>query len=444
MGNRKARRSVFLLKIAIALGAGFLVVNVTLWLFFRTSVRDIGQALYSRRIDEAVLYITKYLGEPPARLKAKLLTRIYNIRFVYREDGRTIWIEGEEVALPPGGGWGRGNARGQPMGRGMMGRHMEGMRKFLQQEISYPGNRALTVYLPMQIRKTNYLVPLYFLIIGISIMGAVVFLSVRQTLRPLDRIIEAAERLGEGDLSFRIRETGDGEFGRVSGAINEMAERLQSMLSTQRELLHMVSHELRTPLARINLALELRDANESREAIKNEVHGINALVEEVLELSRMESRSRERTVAGFDLVSVLEKLTGLYGGVKVRFRPEVGEAVISGHLFLVEKLFANLLDNAVKYSDKAEPIAIGLAEEGETYRITITNYGAGIPPEELQKIWQPFYRGNTAKLKYPEGVGLGLVIVKRAAQLSGGEVRVESSPRGATTFTVVLPKRAHL
>jgi signal transduction histidine kinase len=237
-------------------------------------------------------------------------------------------------------------------------------------------------------------VPLYFLIIAISIMGLIVFLSVRKTLRPLDRIIEAAERLGEGDLSFRIRDAGDGEFGRVSRAINEMAERLQTMLSTQRELLHMVSHELRTPLARINLALELKDGNEAREAIKNEVHGIDALVEEVLDLSRMESRSRERTITGFDLVSVLEKLIERYGGEKVRFRPEVGEAVISGHLFLVKKLFSNLLDNAVKYSEEDNPVAISLAEDGDAYRATFMNSGAGISEDDLLKIWQPFYGGT--------------------------------------------------
>ena len=173
MRNRKTRRSVFLLKIAVALGAGFLIVNVTLWLFFRTSVRDIGQALYSRRIDEAILYITKYLGEPPSRLKARLLTRVYNIRFVYSVDGKIIWDEGK--------------ADGQTMGRGMMGRHMGGMRRLPQREIRYPENRVLAVLLPMQLRKMDYFVPLYFLIIAISIMGVVVFLSVRKTLRPLDK-----------------------------------------------------------------------------------------------------------------------------------------------------------------------------------------------------------------------------------------------------------------
>jgi signal transduction histidine kinase len=407
---------------------GFLIVNVTLWLFFRTSVRDIGQALYSRRIEEAILYITKYLGEPPSRVKAKMLTRMYNIRFVYKVDGKIIWDEGK--------------ADGEPMGRGMMGHHMGGMHRLFQREILYPKNQVLTVYLPMQLRKMNYFIPLYFLIIAISFMGVFVFLSVRKTLRPLDRIIEAAERLGVGDLSFRIRDTGDGEFGRVSRAINEMAERLQTMLSTQRELLHMVSHELRTPLTRINLALEMKDRNEAREAIKNEIHGIDALVEEVLDLSRMESKSREMARTSFDLVPVLEKLKGRYGAQKVRFRPEVGEAVISGYLFLVEKLFANLIENAVKYSDEAKTVIISLGEEGDAYRITITNYGESIPPGDLEKIWQPFYRGSIAKAKNTDGLGLGLVIVERAAQLSGGKVRVESRTEGTTTFTVLLPKRA--
>ena len=430
MGNRKTRRSIFLLKIAVAFGVGFLIVNITIWLFFRTSVRDIGQALYSRRIDEAILYITKYLGEPPSRLKARLLTRMYNIRFVYSVDGKIVWDEGM--------------SGDQPMGRGMMGRYMKGMHRLFQREVHYRENRVLAVYLPMHLRKVNYFIPLYFLIIAISFMGVVVFLSVRKTLRPLDRIIEAAERLGEEDLSFRIHDTGDGEFGRVSHAINEMAERLQTMLSTQRELLHMVSHELRTPLTRINLALEMKDVNEARETIKNEVHGIDALVEEVLDLSRMESKSREMIIDRFDLIPVLEKLKVRYDTQKVWFRPEVNEAVISGHLFLVEKLFANLLDNAVKYSDDREPVIIGLTKDGEAYRATFTNSGVGIPEDDIQKMWQPFYRGNKAKMIYPKGVGLGLVIVKRAVELSSGEVWAESHPEGPTIFTVVLPKKAYI
>lgn len=243
-------------------------------------------------------------------------------------------------------------------------------------------------------------------------------------------------------MSFRIRGAGDGEFGRVSGAINDMAERLQGMLAAQRELLHMVSHELRTPLARINLALELKDSHESREAIRNEVRGIDSLLEEILEFSRMESRSRERTAAAVDLVSMLEHLRRRYGGERIRFRHERGEAVVSGRAFLLEKLFANLLDNAVKYSDEAEPVVVEVEEEEGGYRIAITNRGEALPPDELKNMWQPFFRGRSARMKYPAGLGLGLVVVKRAAQLSGGEVRAESGPGGTITFTVALPKKS--
>lgn len=149
---------------------------------------------------------------------------------------------------------------------------MDMMAMTFRNDVYLAGNRVLSIYIPLHLRKRHYFTPFIFLFFVIGLIGLVIFLSVRKTLKPLDRIMEAAGRIGRGDLSYRIQHDRNDDFGKVADAFNTMARKLSAMLSNQRELLHFISHELRTPLARINLALEIKDKNKSARVIKNEIH----------------------------------------------------------------------------------------------------------------------------------------------------------------------------
>jgi signal transduction histidine kinase len=149
---------------------------------------------------------------------------------------------------------------------------------------------------------------------------------------------------------------------------------------------------------------------------------------------------REVNRVRIDLIPLLKSLIKEAGGKKVAFDQETEAALIFAHELLIKKAFSNLIDNALKYSDKDKPVLLSLMEDGSDYIITVQNEGPGLSGREIEKIWDPFYRGTNASIQNIEGRGLGLVIVKKAIELSSGEISVQSSPPGPTVFRVKLPK----
>ena len=147
----------------------------------------------------------------------------------------------------------------------MMENMMKGMMHMIvRRDITISRGRVLSLYIPMHLTRRQYFTPFIFFILVAGLIGFTISLSVKKTLKPLDRIIEASRSISSGDLSYRIQYRGDDDFGRVAVAFNTMAEKLSSMLANHRELLHLISHELRKPLARINLALEIQDKEKAR------------------------------------------------------------------------------------------------------------------------------------------------------------------------------------
>ncbi|MFW6138503.1 MAG: HAMP domain-containing sensor histidine kinase [Spirochaetota bacterium] len=442
----KTRRSyyMFLIKIVSLLAAGFLLVNIVMWVYYRANVRSIGHYLFTGRVDEAASVIADYLGAPPSRLKAWFLSRVYNVVIVYTENGKISWIAGD-VEKGSASGRSRNTAPGhmtrmRKMMPGMSSHTMHRMLSMHYRETQLGQNRVVSIYIPPNLKKRNYLAPFFFTAVIVGLVVTVVFLSVKKTLGPLDRIMEASERIGKGDLSYRIPNTRNTQFGKVAEAFNTMTEKLGAMLGTQRELLHLISHELRSPLARINVALEMKDKQRSSRIIKQEVQEIDGLVGKVLELSRIDYVNPRESADRFQLDEVLRKIIQKYPEGVIQFTSAVGSSSITANAVLVEKAFSNLIDNAVKYSDKHRPVVVELSHQAGEYQVVVQNSGPGIPEEEQDKIWQPFFRGTASQKKNVEGKGLGLVIVQKAVKASEGKIFSQSSRQGPTVFRVRLPQ----
>ena len=176
--------------------------------------------------------------------------------------------------------------------------------------------------------------------------------------------------------------------------------------------------------------------------IKNEIREIDTLVGEVLDLSRMDYEDETKGKGSFDLVEMLRGIIIRYNRSDIHIDSSVETAEISGNEMLLKKAFSNLIDNAVKYSAAGTAISIGVGKTDKNYETTIKNSGPGISGKELEKIWEPFYRGDNSQHNGASGKGLGLVIVKKAVRLSSGNITVKSSPEGPTIFTVSLPEKS--
>ncbi len=217
---------------------------------------------------------------------------------------------------------------------------------------------------------------------------------------------------------------------------------------TKTAVLRSVSHDLRTPLTAILTAASALDPRgspsgevaEARAVVIEAAMRLSRLVEKLLDLSRLQAGELEQRHAGYSLEEVIgEAIAGVEAGGDSGFRIAVDEDLpqLWGDAGQIERAFANLLENAVRYSG-GKPVAVRAHAAGGQVRVRITDQGPGVSPGELERIFLPFYRSPTAEPGH-QGSGLGLAIARGFVELAGGRITVESLPGQGTSFTVELP-----
>jgi two-component system OmpR family sensor kinase len=303
-------------------------------------------------------------------------------------------------------------------------------------------------------------------------LGGGWFLADR-ALRPVEAITQAAQRIAAGDLTQRLAvpATSD-EIGRLAATFNDMIARLEASFRQVRQFSADASHELRTPLTVIKGEAELalrrpRPAEDYKlvlESTLEEVDRMTQIVDELLFLSRADlgEVAIESLPVRLDaLVEDIRRQAAVLGqeqGVQVTVgavepfdpavRPERVEGdgwpqdrplIVMGDELRLRELLLNLVDNAVKYSKPGGKVEIALVREGATARLSVTDQGIGIAPEEQGRIFDRFYRTDAARAHAKKGTGLGLSICKWIAEAHHGRIEVQSQVGEGSRFTVVLP-----
>ena len=277
--------------------------------------------------------------------------------------------------------------------------------------------------------------------IGIAVAAALAALVATAALRPVRRLTAAAENVAAtGDLTERVQVAGTDELGRLATRFNAMLGALEDSVGRQRRLVADASHELRTPLtaARTNVDL-VREGklpeDEVRHALDEasvELNSLTSLVSDLVELARgTERKLRIEEVQLDDLVAgVVERAKAR--APQATFVSSLSPTVVRVDAVLIERAISNLLDNALKYSPPGTPIEVTV-RDGE---VVVADHGPGIAAEDLPRIFDRFYRAAGARSK--PGAGLGLAIVREAAEAHGGRATAESSSGGAR-FRLTLP-----
>jgi signal transduction histidine kinase len=307
---------------------------------------------------------------------------------------------------------------------------------------------------------------LTFLVSGLVIVGVGSVATARSIVRPLETLSRTARAFGQGDLGARTGTTEAGEIGEVGRAFDEMADRVQSLLIAERELLANVSHELRTPLARIRVALEI--AGETAPAslgaslpeIQSDLAELETLIDDVLTTTRLAIEDARAPLAGFELhlqelpVATLcdraaERFRSRAPGRTLRVMVEEGLPPLHVDPVLFRRVLDNLLENAHKYSpDPATPIVLraGARDAGAsgavasgTVLFEVADEGIGVRPEDLPHLFAPFFRGERSRSRGTGGVGLGLTLARRIVEAHGGTIDVRSPGGAGTTVRVRVP-----
>jgi two-component system sensor histidine kinase MprB len=278
--------------------------------------------------------------------------------------------------------------------------------------------------------------------LGIAVAAALAGVVATAALRPIRRLTAAAETVAAtGDLSERVDVAGGDELGRLAVRFNGMLEALEESVGKQRRLVADASHELRTPLtaARANVDL-VREGklpeDEVRHALDEasiELDSLTTLVSDLVELARgTERKLRIEEVQLDDLVAATVD-RARSRAPQATFVTSLSPTLVNVDPILVERAVSNLLDNAVKYSSPGTPIEVSV-RDGE---VVVADHGPGIAAEDLPRIFDRFYRSATARAK--PGAGLGLAIVREAAEAHGGRATAESTATGARFRLTLAP-----
>jgi signal transduction histidine kinase len=277
------------------------------------------------------------------------------------------------------------------------------------------------------------------LAVAVFVMGLSLWIAGIVT-RPLRASVTAMEHMAAGDLSHRLPESGGRELREVGRAFNQMADRVEHVLRAEKELMAGISHELRTPLARLRLETEIlreHDVPEKRlTAMESDLAEIDGLIGELLEMSRLSLG--ERTIA--EDATSLEKVAHaakervpLEGHTVVIEGPDVP---IAGDHDRLVRVVANLLQNAGKYAPPGTEVRVRVGAR----TIEVTDRGPGVPPDELGRLFEPFYRGARSRSKTATGLGLGLMIARQIVLMHGGTIEAKNLPEGGFGITIELPE----
>lgn len=292
------------------------------------------------------------------------------------------------------------------------------------------------------------------------------FYYARRIARPLLRMNEATQKMASLDFSARIPISTEDEIGSLSRSINELSsllhahiirlerdiEREKRLEQTRKEFIAGVSHELKTPLSIIESCLYIvkdKPESEKREyyftAMEDEVNKMNLLIEDMLVLAKYESGTYRMEMVPFRIDTVVErvcaKLAPDIAAKRLRLHTRLLPVEAFANPLRIEQVVVNFLTNAIRYTPEGESIFVAAEEERDTVKLSVENKGARIPDDQLEKIWDRFYRGERSRHRSTGGTGLGLAIAKQILELHEALYGATNTEDGVLFYFVLNKKR---
>ncbi|MCY3980193.1 MAG: ATP-binding protein [Alphaproteobacteria bacterium] len=266
------------------------------------------------------------------------------------------------------------------------------------------------------------------------ILFAVAGLFMRNQIRPIRRLAEAADAYGKGREAGDPKPGGAAEVRRATVAFRRMRDRIQRQIAQRTEMLAGVSHDLRTPLARMRVALALLPEDDDARGLQADIAEMEAMLEGYLAFARGEGgEPAVETDLGELIEDVVTGARRAGGSIDLRI---ASAPKIPVQATAIRRCLVNLIDNAMRYGNQ---VWIACRQRGEWFEIGIDDDGPGVPTADREKVFRPFYRRDRTQPGKPGGVGLGLSIARDVIQSHGGDILLGNSPEGGLGVRVRLP-----
>lgn len=295
------------------------------------------------------------------------------------------------------------------------------------------------------------------LLIAVAAAGG--YVLARRNLAPVAAMASRAAEITASNLDERLPVEGARELAGLARVVNDLLDRLERSFAQQQRFVADASHELRTPTAivrteaEVTLAQEHRDETEYRESmqiVENAAGRISRIVDDLFLLARADAGHLVTRSEPLHLEDVLHNAAGSMHGVAARRRVHLDirrlvEAPVEGDADLLGRVLLNLLDNAVKHSPEGGTVGVSMERRDGACEIEVVDAGPGIPPELHERVFERFFRTDSARARAEDGTaggaGLGLAIARRIAESHGGRLGLTESRPGRTVFRVTLPLR---
>lgn len=278
--------------------------------------------------------------------------------------------------------------------------------------------------------------------IGIS-LALPVFIWMRPHWQDMLKLENAAQRLGQGHLDERIHFDSASSLLRLGVAFNQMADNINTLVASKKRLIDGIAHELRTPLVRLRYRLEMSDNLTEAEsaALNRDIGQLESLIEELLTYARLDRPRVDLNLQTLDLAEWLHErlddIRSVNPGFDITLDTPQRENIGVADTRLMERVLDNLVNNALRYADRR--LRVGLWFDSDTAFLQVEDDGPGIPPDERQRVFEPFVRLDPSRDRATGGCGLGLAIVHSVAQAFGGYVTIDSSPLGGASVRFCWP-----
>jgi signal transduction histidine kinase len=282
---------------------------------------------------------------------------------------------------------------------------------------------------------------------------AVVWVLARGITSPVREMVAATEAMARGDFSQRVTATSRDEIGTLARSFNQMAEELAATDRLRRDLVANVSHELRTPITALQAVLEnivdgVATADpETLRTMLTQVERLGRLVQQLLDLSRLEAGTLPLERQAFDVEPMLEhamRESRLHTSIGVDIEMVPRAFTLEADAERLHQVIANLVENAVRHSPRNSTVLVRATAAPDGARFEVIDEGPGIPEAEVAHVFERFYRADTARSSTDGGAGLGLSIARWIVELHGGDIRVERNPPHGCRMVVTVPGRIDL
>jgi signal transduction histidine kinase len=393
--------------------------------------RDYGHPLVTGTVD----LMTREIGSPPDPAKAEALTR--RMPIVIRIDGPTLhWTSSNTPAhmlhiMPP--------HEGVPPEFPYVAE-----RRLDDGTVVRFGLAADPAHPPPALHDER---AGWFTLAVLLALTAAAYAYVRWLLGPLQDIREGVVRYGRGDFAHRIRTRRRDELGDLARRIDTMGAEIGHMMDAQRALLMALSHELRSPLTRARVNAELIAEGPERDALTRDLGQMRDLIDDLLESERLSTGHARLLREPTSMATLVDEVLAKHfpdRPVRVHIDPDLPEIAVDR--LRMRLLLRNLVDNALRHGGREPPPEVrleavpnaGMQRTRDTLRLTVRDFGPGVPEADLPRLSEPFHRADPARQRTTGGVGLGLTLCRLVVEAHGGTWRLANADPGLRV-EVTLP-----